>query len=86
MNDQPTEAEQLTNLARMAGTNPPMPEPGLQRDALRLQLAGEAIAAGATWAQVGAAMGYGGPKLAKAAVKRLQRRVRRETLKADSPA
>ena len=75
--NQPTEAEQLASLAAMAGSNPEMPEPGVKRDLLRLQLVGEAIANGATWAQVGRAMGYGGPKTAKAAVKRLHRSVNR---------
>jgi hypothetical protein len=84
VNDQPTEAEQLVSLARMAGHNPQMPEPGLQRDMLRLQLAGEALAQGATWAQIGRAMGYGGPKVTKAALKRLQRRIRREALKTEA--
>jgi len=81
----PSETEQLASLAAMAGTNPVMPEPGVQRDALRLQLVGEAIANGATWAQVGRAMGYGGPKTAKAAAKRLERRVKRALRAESSP-
>lgn len=77
----PSETEQLASLAAMAGSNPEMPEPGLKRDLLRLQLVGEAIANGATWAMVGRAMGYGGPKTAKAAVKRLHRSTQRAALR-----
>ena len=82
----PSEQQRLAALAALSGANPELPDDALRRDLLQLQLIGEALGRGITWAQIGQALGYGGPKSAKAACKRLQRRVRREALKAGADA
>ena len=85
---QPSEVEQFSALTALLPpdirapwaairTDTPQPE----KDRLRLRLIGEAIGRGATWAQIGAATGTGGPKAAKAAARRLARQVSRAQLR-----
>jgi hypothetical protein len=85
---QPSEAEQFSALtallpigdrAQWSAIRNDFPQS--QRDTLRLELIGEAIGRGATWAQIGRATGTGGPKAAKAAARRLARQVSRAQLR-----
>jgi hypothetical protein len=81
---QPSEAEQFSALTELLPPDTRAPWAAIRKDApqpekdmLRLRLIGEAIGRGATWAQIGAATGTGGPKAAKAAARRLERAARK---------
>ena len=81
MSSLPSERQQLASLAALSGSHPELPEPGFPRDMLRLKLIATARDRGVTWAQIGAVLGYGGPKATKCACKRLARRCAAELAK-----
>lgn len=71
----PTEQDRIASLAALSGAGVEIPGDGHERDVLLLRLAGDARRAGATWAQVGAALGVPGPALGKREVRRLAQAV-----------
>lgn len=76
----PTEQDQVSALAALSGTTAEAKGPRLERDMLFLRLVAEAQRRGASWAQIGHALGLGDGKAAKRAVKRLARVTQRALL------
>lgn len=73
----PTAQEQDDQLAALAGAAPETAESDLARAMLRLKFIAEAKDGGATWTQIGAALGVSG-KQAKHDARQLARRTQRQ--------
>ena len=83
----PTEAQQLSGLASLAGEEPPklatLPQDALGKALLTLRLIGEAKARGASWATIAPLVGATDGKAAKAAAKRLARKTQAAVIRRD---
>jgi hypothetical protein len=75
----PTPQEQDEQLAALAGTQPETADSDLERAMLRLRFIAEAKDQGATWTQIGAALGVTG-KQAKHDAHQLARRTQRQLI------